>query len=90
MDKESGNYSISTATVFITLLDVNDKAPVFEIKAYGFPLPLEPNEGYEIGQVKASIPLIEGLYFIMILLCIRANKAHSVRDLGELPTLVLR
>lgn len=54
LDKDSGNYSISTATVFITLLDVNDKAPVFQKQEYGFPLPPEPTEGYEIGQVKAT------------------------------------
>lgn len=51
MDKDPGKYSISTATVSITLLDVNDKAPVFQKQEYGFPLPPEPTEGYEIGQV---------------------------------------
>uniref|UniRef100_K1Q8F0 Protocadherin alpha-11 n=1 Tax=Magallana gigas TaxID=29159 RepID=K1Q8F0_MAGGI len=54
LDKQSGNYSITTATVSITLLDINDKAPVFLKQEYGFPLPPEPTEGYEIGQVSAT------------------------------------
>ncbi|XP_065927708.1 protocadherin gamma-B4 [Magallana gigas] len=53
LDGESGLYSSSTATVHIVLLDVNDKEPVFQKPEYVFPLPAEPSEGFEIGEVKA-------------------------------------
>lgn len=59
LDVESGLYSSSTATVHIVLLDVNDKEPVFLKPEYVFPLPAEANEGYEIGEVKVNVILMQ-------------------------------
>ncbi|XP_061196044.1 cadherin-87A-like [Saccostrea echinata] len=53
MQIKSEKPSEKTATVVLTLLDINDKAPVFEPKEYTFPLPLNPSIGHIIGHVKA-------------------------------------
>lgn len=58
LDVDTGLHSSSTATVHIVLLDVNDKEPVFQKQEYVFPLPAEPNEGYEIGEVKVNVILM--------------------------------
>lgn len=67
LDVESGLYSSSTATVHIVLLDVNDKEPVFLKPEYVFPLPAEANEGYEIGEVKVNVILMQWTNNILIL-----------------------
>ncbi|XP_062620119.1 protein dachsous-like [Saccostrea cucullata] len=53
-DKESGKPSTSTATVFLTLLDINDMAPEFQPPKYAFPLSIGLTVGDIIGQVMAK------------------------------------